>query len=99
MNKRIKEVKFKIICGVLITLIISFASISSTFGYEDDQYVEAIVFFEPNESVEVSSVEYIYRWDSLNAFYGRMPCSTYEFLITFSEVHYNRNKRRRIYAT
>lgn len=77
---RIKDKKFKIICGVLITLIISFASISSTLGYEDDQYVEVIVFFEPNESVEVSGVEYIYQWDSLNAFYGRMPYSTYELL-------------------
>ena len=77
---RIKDKKFKIICGILITIIISFASISSTLGYKENQYVEVIVFFEPNESVEVSGVEYIYQWDSLNAFYGRMPYSTYEFL-------------------
>jgi len=61
---RIKDKKFKIICVVFIALIINFASISSTFGYEEIQYVEAIVFFEPNESVEVSGVEYIYQWDS-----------------------------------
>jgi len=77
---RIKDKKFKIICVVFIALIINFASISSTFGYEEIQYVEAIVFFEPNESVEVSGVEYIYQWDSLNAFNGRMPYSTYELL-------------------
>ncbi len=77
---RIKDKKFKIICIVLITLIINIASISSTFGYQENQYVEVIVFFEPNESVEVSGVEYIYQWESLNAFNGRIPYSTYEFL-------------------
>ncbi len=77
---RIKDKKFKIICVVLITLIINFASISSTFGYKENQYVEVIVFFEPNESVEVSGVEYIYQWDTLNAFNGRIPYSTYELL-------------------
>jgi len=77
---RIKDKKFKIICIVLITLIINIASISSTFGYEENQYVEVIVFFEPNENVEVSGVEYIYQWDTLNAFNGRMLYSTYEFL-------------------
>jgi len=77
---RIKDKKFKIICIVLITLIINIASISSTFGYQENQYVEVIVFFEPNESVEVSGVEYIYQWESLNAFNGRMLYSTYEFL-------------------
>lgn len=79
-NMRIKDIKFKIICVVLFTLIINFASFSSTLGYKENQYVEVIVFFEPNESVEVSGVEYIYQWDSLNAFNGKIPYSTYELL-------------------
>jgi subtilisin len=89
---RFNNLKAKIICGIFITFIINFASITSILANDDDFYIEVIVFFEPNESVEVSGVEYIYQWDIFNAFFGRVPYSIYEMLKKSPSVKFITNE-------
>ena len=70
----------KINLSILIAFIFLFAVPSSTFAYQEVQYIDAIVLLEPGIDLEIPGVEYKYRWDAINGFAGRMSYTTYNRL-------------------
>ena len=80
MKNLIKNKKRKIVVYVLIAFMMIFMVFPSVNGYQEVEYVEAVVIFEPGVNVDIPEVEIKYYYDSLNGFAGRMPYSTYKLL-------------------
>jgi subtilisin family serine protease len=80
MKNLMKNKKRKIIIHILITFMMIFMFSPSVFAYQEVEYVEAVVIFEPGVNVDIPGVEIRYYYDSLNGFAGRMSYSTYKWL-------------------
>ena len=80
MKNLMKNKKKKIVIHILITFMMIFMFPPSVYAYQEVEYVEAVVIFEPGVNVDIPGVEIKYYYDSLNGFAGRMSYSTYKWL-------------------
>ncbi|GAI76207.1 unnamed protein product, partial [marine sediment metagenome] len=80
----IQKKKKKLILALIVTVSFLLSSVVLHSSYalrEEEQYIDAIVFFEDGVNVDdIPGVVYKYRWVNLNGFAGRMSYSTFKEL-------------------
>ena len=76
-----KKKIIKIYLSVLLTLSISLTLPSSIFASREIQFIDAIVMIKPGINLDLSNVNYKYRWEDINGFALKIDKETAHKLI------------------